>query len=762
MVAPGPARPKIPYNSPEGRRILLEAVKDPDLLPFTPHDFSIEVAAQFLDQQDILVRTACGSGKTGTIALIAVLLAQIKKKPELAKHFDVWFPDNAAIVVICPTDALEVDIEAKMNKMKIPAVALNSIIIHRHQHNQNIDVLWEKVRTARIILMSPEMLESGVVRQRLGLDKDTSQSEFKARCVLLVCDEAHLVYIWGRAFRESFKNIGVMRVRLPMARLLLLTGTLQNGPALDFVLRCFGLEDRKFVDMHRSNVRPEIRVTTTVLNTNLNTAHEFPEFRWILRLFGITIIFCPDRQLAKRITLYLRRCYYHQGSADFERVRKWDATNDKESYDVETLKMVENLDPARERLVIVCTVILMVGMDFRHVRRILNIDCRDFDEELQKEGRLLRDKCNLYDIAESYVYVTKKIMKAAQEMVAAEEKNTSEGKEVDGKQNQALDIQYARRLVATCRTDVQNTVYNNPPLDQPPCSCPVCVTNRTPRHRTTRSPDSPRPCLCSGCQPGMCERDLRLLYLENALKACSEAVSMGLGVGEVVKEVAPGDNNDAEADDAAREEVEAMTSASQEIIERHLIELDKELFEEGTGNLGGLLTPGMFIPRPVIATIIDKFIPILKNGPERLTQELEDYDLDEAWLAAIWRKIGQKIYPDIKRYHEKRETEIQETEIEQKRSRLKKEVLDMSEEDADFLLQHEPILDVKDITTKLTKVELVWELRWHRLWNVDLEKPWKMKAKADFIPVLHGAVEQFHQQGNTVENTRKIFVIRQE
>jgi ATP-dependent helicase YprA (DUF1998 family) len=100
---------KISYNSPEGRQILLNAVANDNILPFRPHDFSIEVAAQFLDQQDILVRTACGSGKTGTIALIAVLLAQLKDKPELSQHFDVWYPDNAAIV-ICPTDALEVDI----------------------------------------------------------------------------------------------------------------------------------------------------------------------------------------------------------------------------------------------------------------------------------------------------------------------------------------------------------------------------------------------------------------------------------------------------------------------------------------------------------------------------------------------------------------------------------------------------------------------------------------------------------------------------
>ncbi|ESK95925.1 hypothetical protein Moror_12333, partial [Moniliophthora roreri MCA 2997] len=106
--------PQIAYSSPQGLKTLLETAQDH--LPFIPHDFAIEVAAQILDQQDVLVRTACGSGKTRTIALIAVLLEQLKRNAELSRLFKVWFPDNAVILTICPTDALELNMECSIRK----------------------------------------------------------------------------------------------------------------------------------------------------------------------------------------------------------------------------------------------------------------------------------------------------------------------------------------------------------------------------------------------------------------------------------------------------------------------------------------------------------------------------------------------------------------------------------------------------------------------------------------------------------------------
>ncbi|ESK81848.1 hypothetical protein Moror_9632 [Moniliophthora roreri MCA 2997] len=60
--------PQITYGSPQGLRTLLETAQDH--LPFIPHDFSIEVAAQILDQQDAGVEIDMWSIETslGTVS----------------------------------------------------------------------------------------------------------------------------------------------------------------------------------------------------------------------------------------------------------------------------------------------------------------------------------------------------------------------------------------------------------------------------------------------------------------------------------------------------------------------------------------------------------------------------------------------------------------------------------------------------------------------------------------------------------------------
>lgn len=104
------ATPKSPFAfySNEGRKTIRDIARQH--LPFDPHDYSIEVAARILDGQDVLVRTACAGGKTGTIALIAVLLRELRKDESLVKYLELPREGNPIIVVVCPTNALELDI----------------------------------------------------------------------------------------------------------------------------------------------------------------------------------------------------------------------------------------------------------------------------------------------------------------------------------------------------------------------------------------------------------------------------------------------------------------------------------------------------------------------------------------------------------------------------------------------------------------------------------------------------------------------------
>lgn len=96
------------FFSEEGRTLCKSIAQK--YLPFDPHDYSIDVAAKILDGSDVLVRTACAGGKTGTVALLAVLLKELEEDRTLAPRFEVWYDENPIILFVCPTNALELNI----------------------------------------------------------------------------------------------------------------------------------------------------------------------------------------------------------------------------------------------------------------------------------------------------------------------------------------------------------------------------------------------------------------------------------------------------------------------------------------------------------------------------------------------------------------------------------------------------------------------------------------------------------------------------
>jgi len=137
-----------------------------------------------------------------------------------------------------------------LTSWKISAIALNGDVLSAAQTSGTRADLWDRARASRVVLMSPELLKSDVVRVELNLDG--TSSKFKQRCTVLVCDEAHLVWSWGRHWREAYVQIGPMRNRLhDRTRLLLLTATLRKR-ALEYVLSTFGLTRGHYFDMHRS------------------------------------------------------------------------------------------------------------------------------------------------------------------------------------------------------------------------------------------------------------------------------------------------------------------------------------------------------------------------------------------------------------------------------------------------------------------------------------------------------------------------------
>ncbi|KAK7678912.1 hypothetical protein QCA50_018052 [Cerrena zonata] len=188
-------------------------------------------------------------------------------------------------------------------------------------------------------------------------------------------------------------------------------------------------------------------------------------------------------------------------------------------------------------------------------------------------------------------------MQDARELVDEEEngpENESARKrkhdpELGKRPDRSLDISMAQRLLAKCRTEEQNRQYNNPPYGQLLCTCDTCT-----RHPPAVTPS----CLCSGCQPGMSRRDMITAAKDfiRCVSADAAEVALARGIG------VPLENEESVQG--------AMIREDQELVCRYLTELDSNLYINSVANPGGLYTPGMFVPTPVINMVIDNFFDL--------------------------------------------------------------------------------------------------------------------------------------------------------
>ncbi|KAF9038842.1 hypothetical protein BDZ89DRAFT_1216541 [Hymenopellis radicata] len=147
--------PKFYFDSTQGRLICRKLAR-PDL-NYDPHDYSLDVGVKVLDGLDCVVRAACGSGKTGVMALLAILFKKLAADSSL-------YPPNPArplvkdpiILVICPTNALEKDLEKKLCMFGIQAIAINAVLAEKVRIDPNADGdIWDLAKEATVILLSP-------------------------------------------------------------------------------------------------------------------------------------------------------------------------------------------------------------------------------------------------------------------------------------------------------------------------------------------------------------------------------------------------------------------------------------------------------------------------------------------------------------------------------------------------------------------------------------------------------------------------------
>jgi ATP-dependent helicase YprA (DUF1998 family) len=146
-----------------------------DGLPFEPHDDQIVGVCKTLDGIDILIISATGSGKSGYFFMVLIVIIAINDNPQLCPS--AKFKKDPAMIVLCPTNALEVDMvrqfsqpmidnklipwqRDKMIRFGLTTVALNHDTIEEAQRLRQKD-LWETARLGiAVILTNTEQLSS--------------------------------------------------------------------------------------------------------------------------------------------------------------------------------------------------------------------------------------------------------------------------------------------------------------------------------------------------------------------------------------------------------------------------------------------------------------------------------------------------------------------------------------------------------------------------------------------------------------------------
>jgi ATP-dependent helicase YprA (DUF1998 family) len=94
------------YDSDTGRALCKQMLAK--YLPYEPHTYQLDGICPALDGIDLLVTIPTGSGKTGYLIMLMLVVREISADETLALG-KKKFPKDPAMIVVCPTKALEED-----------------------------------------------------------------------------------------------------------------------------------------------------------------------------------------------------------------------------------------------------------------------------------------------------------------------------------------------------------------------------------------------------------------------------------------------------------------------------------------------------------------------------------------------------------------------------------------------------------------------------------------------------------------------------
>ncbi|KAF8240377.1 hypothetical protein L208DRAFT_1232820, partial [Tricholoma matsutake] len=152
---------------------------------FEPDTYQLECTAKILNGCDIFCISATGNGKSALI------------------YMPVLVHKGTITLVMSPTNFLESDMVANLEKEGIPALAINSETLAAAKLSMPVRDLWEEARTGQhhVILIGPETMQTSQYNSFI------LNTNVHARLWQLTVDKVHLVDEWGVDFRTPYQDI---------------------------------------------------------------------------------------------------------------------------------------------------------------------------------------------------------------------------------------------------------------------------------------------------------------------------------------------------------------------------------------------------------------------------------------------------------------------------------------------------------------------------------------------------------------------------
>ena len=262
-------------------------------------------------------------------------------------------------IVISPLIALMNDQSMKLSKINIPNICLNGTITSSDKTNIKKDIINNKYR---IVYVTPEF----IVSQKEFLKKLYESGNLLSA----VIDEIHCISSWGNSFRESYRELRLLKTWMPNIIIMAFTATATPSVQKD-IIKVLKLKKPYIIKttFDRPNLYIEVKKKTSPVKDLLKLINNDEP----------TIVYCQTRKETEKINDLLiknkiKSGSYHAGMTDTKRVKIQNKfTNDKLTC-------------------MVATVAFGMGID-KTIRKVIHYGVpQDIESYYQEIGRAGRDR----------------------------------------------------------------------------------------------------------------------------------------------------------------------------------------------------------------------------------------------------------------------------------------------------------------------------------------------------------------------------------